>query len=406
MTNQETLAKASKELMLKEPFYGLLLMSLNKVWRKDIPTAGVRVKDISYELAINPDFWESLEPNMKIGVLKHELLHIGFFHLTNYEHLRNKTIRNIAMDLEINQYIEEQDLPEGVCKLSKFPDLNLEPKKGTFYYYDKLMSDNSKAQSTVKCIMEVGQDEQQDEQQGNTTCELPNGEEIEIPDHTLWDEIEDLPEATKRLLENQTKHILEQVADQIAKMKGDIPGEFAEIIERLKIVEPPKFDWKGYLRRFAGKSTRIYTKKSRRKLNKRLEENPGLKFKRHKHILAAIDTSGSVSTSELKEFIQEMTHLEKTGSDVTLIECDVSISYVGKFNSRKDVEIHGRGGTEFQPVIDYFNEHNPKYSCLFYFTDGECPAPENVPKNTVWVISSRGNGDHLKETGKVIKLED
>jgi predicted metal-dependent peptidase len=398
-TNQETLAKAAKDLMLKEPFYGLLLMSLNKVWRKDLPTAGVCLKNINYELAINPEFWEELPANQKVGVLKHELLHIAFFHLTDYDHLTNREIRNIAMDIEINQYIEREDLPEWVCTIDKFPELDLEPKKGTRYYYDKLMQNKQQCQQMCDAIANAIAN-------GESQCQLPNGETIDIPDHSMWEEIENLPEATKKLLENQTKHIVNQVADQVIKSKGDIPGEMAEIIKRIQTVPPPKFDWKGYLRRFAGKSTRTFTKKSRRKFNKRLPDFPGLKLKRHKHILAAVDTSGSVSTKELKEFLQEMHHLTKTGADVTLMQCDTAISHVGKFDPKRDVEIHGRGGTEFQPVIDYFNEHNPKYSCLFYFTDGECPAPENVPRNTVWVISSRGNGEHLKETGKVINLEE
>ena len=77
-TNIETLAKASKELMLKEPFYGLFLMALNKVWTKNLvvnghPTAGVTLKGINYELMIHPDFWENLKPLHKLGILKHEL---------------------------------------------------------------------------------------------------------------------------------------------------------------------------------------------------------------------------------------------------------------------------------------------------------------------------------------------
>ena len=96
--------------------------------------------------------------------------------------------------------------------------------------------------------------------------------------------------------------------------------------------------------------------------------------------------------------------MKKTGAEVTIVECDTAISYIGKFDPKKDVEIHGRGGTEFQPVIDYYNEHSREFSCIFYFTDGECPAPENAPKNILWVISSRGDGKHLP--GQVIKLEN
>jgi len=396
MTNVESLAKASKELMLKEPFYGLLLMSLNKVWSDKLPTAGVRLKGINYELAINPSFWESLPMEQKVGILKHELLHIGFFHLVNFTKYSNKKILNIAMDLEINQYIERSWLPEGGMFLDTFPELDLEERAGTRYYYDKLMELMQEQEETMQCIMNAISN-------GESECELPNGEKIQIPDHD-WEEVEQLDEATQKLIESQTKHIVEQVADQVQKSRGNIPGEFEEILERLKHVDPPKFDWKGYMRRFAGRSIKTYTKKSRRKYNKRLPDNPGLKIKRHKHILAAIDTSGSVSTNELKEFLSELYHMKKTGSEVTIIECDTAISYIGKFDPKKDLEIHGRGGTDFQPVIDYYNEHQKEYSCLFYFTDGECSAPEGAKGNILWVLSSRGSAyDELP--GQVIKLE-
>lgn len=396
MTNVESLAKASKELMLKEPFYGLLLMSLNKIWSKKLPTAGVRLNKINYELAINPDFWESLPMEQKVGVLKHELLHIGFFHLVNFTKYANKKVLNIAMDLEINQYIERSMLPEDGMFLDTFPELELEERKGTRYYYDKLMELAQEQEETMQCIMNAISN-------GESECELPNGQKINIPDHD-WEEIEQLDEATKKLIESQTKHIVEQVADQVQKNRGVIPGEFEELLERLKQIDPPKFDWKGYMRRFAGKSVKTYTKKSRRKYNKRLPENPGLKIRRHKHILAAIDTSGSVSTNELKEFLNELYHMKKTGADVTIIECDTAISYIGKFDPKKDLEIHGRGGTDFQPVIDYYNEHQKEYSCLFYFTDGECSAPEGAKGNILWVLSSRGDA-YEELPGQVIKLE-
>ena len=399
MNNIESLAKASKELMLKEPFYGLLLMSLNKIWTKKIPTAGVGMKGINYELGINPDFWESLPMIQKIGVLKHELLHIGFFHLLSFNEPKysNKAILNIAMDLEINQYIKRDMLPEEACFLDKFPELDLEERAGTRYYYDKLMTECENQQACMQAIMKAIEE-------GKGQCQLPGGDTIDIPSHK-WENIGELDEATQKLIESQTKHIVQQVADQVEKSRGTVPGEFEEILKRLSQIDPPKFDWKGYMRRFAGKSIRTYTKKSRRKYNKRMPENPGLKIKRHKHILAAVDTSGSVSTSELKEFLNELHHMKKTGSDVTLIQCDTAISHIGKFNPKEDIKIHGRGGTDFQPVIDYYNQHQKDYSCLFYFTDGECCSPEGAKGHILWIISS--NGDAYEDfPGQIIKLEE
>lgn len=381
----EQLAKAVKELILAEPFYGMFLIMLNKRWNNELPTAGVSLNGINYQLDINEEFWSKLELKKHMGLLKHELLHIGFFHLTDYSHLTDKQVANIAMDLEINQYIDDIYLPEGGMKLELFPELKLEAKKGTEYYYDKLMQGaKDKSCPNLNAILEgSGKD------QIKVTVQVKgSGKDVNIPNHDSWEDFEALPEATQKLIKKQTEHILKEVAEQVQKSAGNIPGEFSEILKKLNQVEPAKFDWKGYLRRFTGGSQKIYTKKTRRKYNKRYEDNPGLKIKPRRHILFAIDTSGSVSTSELKECVNELYHIHKTGTEITVVQADTAISHIGAFNHRADFKIHGRGGTSFQPVIDYFNENVHKYTCLIYFTDGEACAPSPAKGRMLWVLSS------------------
>lgn len=398
----EELAKVSKELMLREPFYGLLLLNLNKVWSDKIPTAGVSKNGINFQLSLGPKFWDELDVKQRQGLTKHELLHIGFFHLTDYDHLSNREIANLAMDCEINQYIDKDYLPPGPILPSSFPELNLQLKKGTRYYYDELM----KAQKNNSCpnlnqmLDGMGQ--------GQMTVTIQIGEdgeaEVQLPDHSTWKEFEGLSEAEKKLIAKQTEHILKEVAEQVQKSRGTVPGEFVEILDRILNPEPPKFDWRGYLRRFAGSSYKTYTRLSRNKFNKRFNENPGLRIKFKKHILVAIDTSGSVSTGELKEFMHEIHHMHKTGSEITIIHADTSIRYKGKYNPRAEQKIHGRGGTSFEPVIDYYNENLRKYNALIYLTDGEAPAPEKPRGRMLWVISSKSNMNESLP-GPKIKLE-
>ena len=361
---------------------------LNKKWDDKVQTACVGIRGINYELVISEKFWATLTDKSQRGLLKHELLHIGFFHLTDFSHLTNQEVANIAMDCEINQYIDPDDLPPGPILPSSFPELNLEPKKGTMYYYDKLM----KAQQNNTCPNLTKMLEAMKDGQGTVQISIGQGkgsQEIQLPDHSGWGEMEALPEATQKLIKKQTEHILKEIADQVVKSRGTVPGEFAHILEKINQVEPAKFDWRGYLRRFAGGSTKIYTKKTRRKFNKRYEENPGLKIKPRRHILFAIDTSGSVSKSELEECMNELYHIHKTGTDITLLQCDTAISDISPFNVKKDVIIKGRGGTDFQPVIDYYNENVHKYTCLMYFTDGECSAPTPAKGRMLWVLSSQ-----------------
>jgi len=359
---------------------------LNKRWNDKIPTAGVSLNGINYQLDINTEFWTKLTMPTQRGLLKHELLHIGFFHLTDYKHLTDHNVANIAMDLEINQYIDDIDLPEGGMKLELFPELKLEPKKGTLYYYDKLMqaaqSGNCGNLNKLLDGCKNGDLKVNVQVQGSS-------QDVNVPNHDSWDEFQNLPEATQKLIKKQTEHILKEVSDQVMKSTGNIPGEFGEILKRINTLEPAKFDWRGYLRRFTGGSQKIYTKKTRRKYNKRYEENPGMKIKPRRHILFAIDTSGSVSTTELHECVNELYHIHKTGTEITVIQADTAISHVGPFNHKADFKIHGRGGTDFQPVIDYFNENVHKYTCLIYFTDGEASAPTPARGRMLWVMSSK-----------------
>lgn len=395
----ESLAKACKDLMLAEPFYGLFLIMLHKKWSKAVPTANVTLAGINYQLLINEEFWKGLAVPHRKGLLKHELLHIGFFHLTEYGHLKEKELLNIAMDLEINQYISDDILPPNGQKLELYPELNLEPKKGTHYYYDALL----KGKNQGNCPNLNAQLAAMGAGLTVCVCQGPDGDEnVNLPDHSKWGENE-LDEATQKLIHNQTKHILNEVAEQIQKSRGTVPGEFASILERINKNEPPKFDWRGYLRRFAGGSVKIFTKKTRRKYNKRYEDNPGLKIKPKKHVLVALDTSGSVSDKELVEFMQEIHHIYKTGADVTVAHADAAIQKIEPYNPKGEYKIYGRGGTSFDPVVDYYNSNNRKYSCLIYLTDGEAPAPEKVKGRVLWVLSTQSNETgHLP--GATIKL--
>jgi len=382
----EELSRASKNLILNEAFYGLFLIGLNKKFRKDIPTAGVSKHGIGVQLAINPDFFMNLNNEQRIGLLKHELLHISFGHLIYRDSFESKKLFNIAADLEINQYISSIQLPEGGLTLDSFPELNLPERAGTKVYYYLL---------------------QQASEEG--TCDSLNAILNESPgdspydDHKTWDEFDELTEAEKRLVEKQIDHQLKETADITEKRRGTIPGELSEIISRILNIPPPKFDWRGYLRRFVGNSSIVYTKKMRRKYNKRYQENPGLKIKFKNHILVGVDTSGSVSSNELKEFYNELCHMHKTGHKISVAQCDASLAGVEVFNPKKDWEIKGRGGTSFQPVVDHFNENKRAYTALIYCTDGEAPAPDECPKNTLWCLSS-SSGDNDELPGLVIKL--
>jgi predicted metal-dependent peptidase len=161
------------------------------------------------------------------------------------------------------------------------------------------------------------------------------------------------------------------------------------------VSEEAVIDWRSYLRRFNGMASKVYTKKTRRKPNKRFFGNPALKIKQKKNTLVAIDTSGSVSKDDLREFLSEIHHIYKTGTQITVIECDATIGRVYEYKGKteEDAEVTGRGGTSYEPVMKYLWDHKDKYQNLIYLTDGECSVDKTQPcKPTLWVHCS---GRHI-----------
>lgn len=404
------LTKICKDLMLEQPFYGLLLLNLNKEWSlTKVKTAGVGLEGINYKLYINPEFWITLTENQKKGLLQHELMHIAFFHITEYNHLADHKLANIAQDIEINQKIPSEYLPEDGCVLEKFTEYDLLPDEGTNVYYDKLFKAKEKKQSDspqsnsnpspdkdlLDSIAEACE---------NGSMEITDQEEnnMRLPDHQ-WDDFDDLSDTQEKLINRQLEVMLDEVVNQVQKMQGAVPREVLQKLEALKVIEPPKFNWKAYLRRYIGNSSKNSMRKTKRKQSKRFELDFGIKVQEFSTILIAIDSSASVSDDEIKEFMHEIHHMYKCGHDFTLIFADTQMQDPVKYRPNIPLVIKKRGGTDFNPVVDYYIQHKKKYTTLIYLTDGECSAPTAPVKNMLWVLSTRcSDTDHLP--GKTIKL--
>ena len=396
----QNLNKICKDLMLEQPFYGLLLLTLKKEWSDKVPTAGVGLNGINYMLYINPEFWQTLSEEHKKGLLQHELMHIAFFHITEYKHLNNHKLANIAQDIEINQKIPDNYLPPDGCTLEKFSDYGLLPNEGTNIYYDKLYkADDDKGGGDGESLLDAIQ-EAIDNGSMKVTGQGQNN--MTVPDHQ-WDDFDNLSETEQKLIDKQLEVMLTEIVEQVQKMHGSIPGKVLQKLEELKNLQPPKFNWRAYLRRYVGNSIKNSTRKTKRKQSKRFEEDFGLRIQEYSNILLAIDSSASVSNDEIYEFMNEIRHMHKCGHDFTLIFADTRMQEPIKYRPNMPIEIKQRGGTDFNPVVDYYMANKKKYSTLIYLTDGECPAPDAPVKNMLWVLSTRcQNTDHLP--GKTVKL--
>ena len=426
--------KAFKRLLIKNPFYGLFCLSLPKEVTRKIPTLCISREGINCKLNINPDFWEQHTDDEQLAMLQHELSHICLQHMFMCESFKDHQLFNIAADAEVNSYID--NLPSNaVTAASLQADYGIPFKDGmgTKKYYELLSqnqqqqagnpqkpcnggqggqapsssspsqaasndtSDNSNSQEPTTWQQEKEQKE--DEHQYPETF---SNRYKPVDDHSSWKSFENLPEATRQLMENNVNTILKQTAEQVEKSRGTIPGELVDIIEKLKEKRPEVFNWKAYFRRLLGSIYDVNIRSTRRKESKRFEGAAGIQHKKKVSILVAVDTSGSVSSEELQEFFAEIDYVYKAGARITLIECDAQINKIVEYDGKNIPEINGRGGTDFLPPINYYKDHKREYASLIYFTDGESYVPETVPSNVVWVITP--DGCHQDYPGKVIYI--
>lgn len=237
---------------------------------------------------------------------------------------------------------------------------------------------------------------------GNHSWESSTGEDEEITG-TL-----------DEMLESATKEFLNNVNELMgAEARGMMPAYFIERLEQINA--PAKLNWKQLLKKYVGtiSAEKIKTKT---RLNRRQPlrfDLSGTRESKTLKIAIAIDTSASMDSEQLRQIFAEVFAIvAQRRCEITVIECDAEVRNVYRITSPDDanLEVSGRGGTCFSPVIRYINDHRYfRDALLIYFTDGygEKSIPRPRTYRNLWVIS--GTAVHLsveQPYGLVLPLED
>ena len=134
----------------------------------------------------------------------------------------------------------------------------------------------------------------------------------------------------------------------------------------------------------------------------------GSRYDMKANLLVAVDVSGSVTDNSLEFFFSIIGRLFKFGVeklDVIQFDSEIKGEPEEFKKARKTVNIIGRGGTDFQPVADYYCEH-PEYDGLIFFTDGFADSPVYKTKRVIdvlWVLCSRA--DYETNSGWIKNLK-
>ena len=131
-------------------------------------------------------------------------------------------------------------------------------------------------------------------------------------------------------------------------------------------------------------------------------------------LLIAVDTSDSVSNDMLSDFFGIVNRFFKYGIetiDVVMFDTEINGETISLKKAMKDgLKIIGRGGTDFQCVIDYAAQSKTRYQGLIILTDGVAPTPTLPPSFRVpilWALIKNRHSNHkLKETGRLCYIQN
>ncbi len=393
---------------IQEPYYGILLSSMERVPSSFTSTMAVTRSGNVFKLLYNEDFVKDLSVDETMVILKHEILHIAFNHFTLFntepDSSNDAFLRNAAADMEINGYIDTNVIRRLHPVVPE--DKGWNRYEGTLVYYDRLKQEENRQRQNQQNSKKPNGNQQtgqkQDSSDGNGKQEQTGAQEAtgsvvdelkkttgQIDDHSMWPKISD-NEATKAQLEQAVDYLLVFAADEVEKGRGKVPGELVGRIEEIRTRKRPRpvADWKRFIRRYLGNEFTERIRKSKKRESRRFPDAAGNRHQRKSRILVAIDTSGSISMPEYNEFFEQLNTLTST-TNFRVVECDARIQHEYEFRGKPNQTLHGGGGTDFHPVMEMFSAHRKEFEALVYFTDGEAPIPKNTPKDTLWVISSK-----------------
>lgn len=369
----DLVSRAAVELVLAEPLLGWLIGRLERSFTTETPTMGLRIRPQGrLGLLVNPAWFRALAPRVRAASLRHEVLHLVFGHpfRTDLAHV-DLGAYGTAADLVVNGFAGRWPLP---------PDARRHP------WSTPPLDEAGGLEELYRALLE------------RRFAEGSAPEAVWHSDHRFWrggTGAGDMAEASARWDG--------YVADGVRALGGDAlwgldPGVRSSVLgsaERHR----SGLDWRRVLRAFAASSRRTTLFHTTSRRSRRYGTFPGLRIRRHHRLAVAIDTSGSVDDDVLRTFFAEVAAMRRAGSEIVVVECDAAVQRAWEYGGQLPEEVHGRGGTAFEPVMRWLREpHVGRFDGLVYLTDGHGPAPETPPPcPALWVVTPDGSvGEHLR----------
>ena len=210
----------------------------------------------------------------------------------------------------------------------------------------------------------------------------------------MWDEDEEMSDKVNQQIQKAQK----------TNQWGSVSGDFQETITAsMKI----PMDYRRILSQFRASIISQRRKLTRMKPNRRYGfEFMGSQFEPKTHLLVAVDVSGSIGSDDLVHFFSIINRFFSYGVEaINVIAFDTEIKQEFELKkASKNIRITGRGGTDFQCAVDYYENH-PEFQGMIIFTDGYASVPKiTKAKQMLWILTSKIEYDYAMKWIKELRL--
>jgi predicted metal-dependent peptidase len=387
--SQETRLKKAHIALMKHRetalYSGVMLMGKNAVIDDKVTayTDGVNKK-------YGREFMSKLtDPELR-GLILHENLHVALKHIPRFkkEFKDNPQAINVATDYAVNDVImnlKDQDLcklPEGGLYDAKYHNWSVREIYEDLKKQQKENKDSGKGESLGKTLDEHG-----------------------------FEDAQNMTDEEAKEMSGKIDKALREGGILASRMGAKIPRVIGDMLE-------PKVNWREVLREFVSSATKGSDEYTWRKFNKRQMANdiylPSIENESIGELVVAIDTSGSIGSTELTEFASELASIcsVSSPSKVRVLWWDTDVHGEQVFmpehydNIKELLKPQGGGGTTVSCVSEYLNKSRVEAEAVIVFTDGyvEDDITWNLKCPTLWLVTQ--NNNFVAPSGKVVKKED
>lgn len=205
-----------------------------------------------------------------------------------------------------------------------------------------------------------------------------------------------------------------QVNEVIRNVKawGSMPGG---LVEQIIASTKARVDYRKILAGFRASILSEKRKLTRMRPNRRFGfDAMGSRYDFTTRMIIGVDCSGSISSKDLKNFYSTINRFFKYGiKQIDVVQFDTQLGEVQTLlKASTNIKVTGRGGTCFQPFIDFVAKH-PEYDGALIYTDGYAPQPK-IPATMhtplCWVLrSERELKEHetwMRQSGRLCIIEN